>query len=98
MADPNPRNSVNWDIQEGGHRGQWTRDGEGGKDEQRFIHFAGDQMKIHYAGNYVYVERYKPGDLHFYHGTISSDKRSITGKYLISSIRGEHSWSAQINY
>ena len=97
---PDPRNSIHWDVTEGNHQGQWTRDGdEGGKNEQRFSHYANqDVMNVHYVGNKVYVERYKPGDLAFYHGTISDDGRTITGKYLAASGIGDPTWSAQINY
>lgn len=93
------RNSVNWDVTEGGHHGQWTRDGEGGTDEQRFVHWEGEQeLRVHYAGNKVYVERTKPGDKHFYHGAVSDDGRTITGTYLAASGIGEPSWTAQVNY
>ena len=97
---PEPRNSLNWDVTEGGHHEQWTRDDEGGKDEQKFIHCDSQQeIKVHYVGDKVYIERYKPGDLTFYHGTISINRRSISGRYLSASgaIR-EGSWHAQINY
>lgn len=97
MADI--RTSVNWDVTEGVHKGQWTRDGEGGSDEQRFRHFENEEMKVHYVGNNrVYVERFKPGDLHFYHGTISEDGRTISGKYLAASGIGDPTWSAQVNF
>ena len=54
---PEPRNSLNWDVTEGGHHEQWTRDDEGGKDEQKFIHCDSQQeIKVHYVGDKVYIE------------------------------------------
>ena len=98
MAEINPRNSVNWLVNEGVNQGYWTRDGNGNSDVQRFINFEGDTLQVHYVGNNrVYVERYKASDLHFYHGVISEDGRTIQGKYLSAQFRGELLWSAKIN-
>jgi len=95
-----PQNSRSWDVTEGGHHEEWTRDDAGGKDLQKFIHCDSQQeIIVHYADDKVYIERYKPGDLTFYHGTISINGRSISGRYLSASgeIR-EGSWHAKINY
>lgn len=93
------RNSVNWDVTEGTQKGQWTRDGAGGTDVQRFVHYENqEELLVHYAGCRVYVERSKPNDKHFYHGTVSGDGRTITGTYLAASGVGEPIWTAQVNY
>ena len=45
-----PRNSVNWSVTEGIHQGTWTRNGDGGTDEQMFVHFEGEQeVRVHRA-------------------------------------------------
>ncbi|MDY7092956.1 MAG: hypothetical protein SX243_08295 [Acidobacteriota bacterium] len=98
MTRLDPRNSREWDVQESKYTGEWTRTSGEGEDVQHFKHYAGDEMKVHYAGDHVYVERYKPGDLHYYHGTVSEDGRTVDGKYLIANWDGEKTWSAQLHY
>ncbi len=95
-----PQNSKSWDVTEGNRHEQWNRDDEGGKDNQKFIHCESqEEIIVHYAGDKVYIERYKPGDLTFYHGTISVNGRSISGIYLTASgpVR-EGKWHAQMNF
>ena len=55
-------------------------------------------MKVHYAGNLVYVERYMKNCLHFYHGKISANKRLVSGKYLIGCLVAEGAWIGELNY
>ena len=95
-----PQNFRNWEVTVGKHHEQWTRDDEAGKDQQKFIHWDSRQeIIVHYAGDRVYIERCKPGDLTFYHGTISINGRSISGTYLSASgpVR-EGTWHAEMNF